>query len=107
MLIAVTNRPMFIEMPAPVARTSTGNNSGKYSGNQPKNSVATSPCANTVGKNDGSSGAVSRNIAQVSTVAPRLIKKYESRRPIEAASGAPRKLPIVAPMAHHHCVVDL
>src|SRR5262245_64565869 len=98
---------MFIDSPAPVARTSTVNNSGKYNGNQPKNNVATSPCANTIGKNDCSSGAVIKNIAIVSVVAPRLIKKYDNRRPTQAAIGAPRKLPIAAPSAHHPCVTAL
>jgi hypothetical protein len=46
-------------MPLPVARTWVGKSSGKYSGSHPKNSVATKPCANTIGKNEGRSGAVS------------------------------------------------
>jgi hypothetical protein len=71
----VTKRPTFIEIPAPVARTWTGNSSGRYKGNQPKKRVATSPWAKTVGRKDDSRGAVSRNMDHVRAVAPALIKK--------------------------------
>ena len=57
--------------------TRIGNSSGWYSDNQPKNGVATSPCAKTIGRKLGCKGAVSRNIAQVSVVALRLFRKYE------------------------------
>src|SRR5688572_26383829 len=94
-------------MPAPVARTRVGNSSGRHSGSQPKNNVVTKPCANTSGRNDGLSGRENKNIPVVSTTDPRLIAKYATRRPSRWAKWLPKKLPQIAPTAHHPCVAAL
>src|SRR5207248_1872032 len=87
--------------------TAVGNSSGKYSGNQPKNSVVTSPCAKTAGRNAGCSGLSNPKMPHVSAADPRLIRKYVVRRPTTSARCAPKKLPSTAPNAQYPCVAAL
>ena len=71
---AVANRPTLYANPLPAARTRVGNSSGRYNGSQPKNNVETNPCAPTTHRKPGRNGSVARNMAEVSVVAPRLIR---------------------------------
>ena len=72
---AAAMRPALNEMPLPVARTWTGNSSGRNNGNQPKYATPQNPSRNTAQSNHGSLGCMRPKSVELTAKVARLIRK--------------------------------